>query len=142
MKKHLLLLLVITLFSCNRQSDFEKKLIKSKWVMFEGKSLTDELDRWPSDYVQFYDNDSLRYFDITGSLLPQIDNEGTIINEPVKWSYIPNSKEMIINGHKLKVMSIEGDTILMVKDTSYLMLYNIDKTHAKLKKGPGRCLGG
>ncbi|MHA3787468.1 hypothetical protein ACX0HA_04595 [Flavobacterium hauense] len=143
MKRHfLLLLLAIVLFSCNRQSDFEKKLIEGKWVDHEGDALTDEIDKWPSVYLRFYEDGSYMNFHITGSEMPLINDDGSESKEPFLWSYDPDEKVLMVNKRKFKVLSIEGDTIRMVKETSHLMLYNIDKTYPKLKKGPGHCLGG
>jgi hypothetical protein len=142
MKKHLLFLLALSLFSCSRQSDFEKKLVAGKWVDHNGKSLTDELDKWPSVYMRFYDDGSYRAFDILGGEMPLINDDGTQSNKPFPWSYNSDEKVLMINKVILKVLSIDGDTIRMVRDTSHLMFYDITKTHEKLKKGPGRCLGG
>lgn len=142
MRKYLLLLLILTLLSCNRQTDFEKKLLEGKWVDHEGNVLTDEVDKWPSVYLRFYEDGSYRSFHIIGRETPLINEDGTQSKKPFPWSYESDEKVLIINGHKLKVMSIDGDTIRMVKDTSCLMFYDITKTQEKLKKGPGRCLGG
>lgn len=143
MKKYILfLLLALSLFSCNKQSEFEKRLVKSKWVLLDSEDLKGEFDEWPSGYCRFLDDGSYKNFDITGSEMPFINNDGSERKEPFLWSYDSDEKVLMINNHKLKVLSIEEDTIRMANDTFRAMLYNIDKTHAKLKKGPGRCLGG
>lgn len=143
MKQLLFLLLALILFSCNRQSDLEEKLIKSKWVVLEGKTLKKETGNWPNDYYVF-DADG-----VFKSLLMYSDEENTIFNDdgsvrdtPLLWNYDANKKILTINGHKCKVLAVESDTVFLVRDTTHLILYNIDKTYPKLKKGPGHSLGG
>ena len=144
MKKHFLFLLfAITLLSCNSQSDFEKKLVKSKWVYHEGKTLTDEIDRWPIDYYTFTEGGLFKCFWISsGEEREGVNDDGSANNDPIFWSYDSDKEELIINNLKHKMLSIEGDTIRLKRDTTNIMFYNIDKTQVKLKKGPGRCLGG
>jgi hypothetical protein len=134
MKKIFLLLpLIVFLFGC--KSDFEQKLVKSKWVLCSGTKCN---DKWPNTYYRFYENgeyeDVFLYSDI-GSRF----SEDSLL---LFWKYEPKDNKLIMSGIELQIISIEGDTIRMRKDTTNVMLYNIDKTHAMLKKGPGRCLGG
>jgi hypothetical protein len=143
MKKYLFLLFLLTLFSCNRQTDFEKKLVKSKWVMFKGKALKEEVDRWPNSYFIFKEDGTTKSCDMLSDQEDMLINkDGSERLEPLHWSYNDATKELNIEDTKLKMLSTEGDTIRFLRDTTTIMIYNIDKTEAKLKKGPGRCLGG
>ncbi|PZR24429.1 MAG: hypothetical protein DI539_00185 [Flavobacterium psychrophilum] len=142
MKQLLFLLLAVALFSCHTQSYFEKDLIRGKWVMFEGKSLKDEHDRWPNAYFRFFDCGEYKNLDVYSDT----EEQPIAINgEKIKlknWSYIPEEDKLIIYGNEFRVLSVKADTIYMRKDTIDFILYDITKTQEKLKKGPGRCLGG
>ncbi|PZR24428.1 MAG: hypothetical protein DI539_00180 [Flavobacterium psychrophilum] len=143
MKQLLFLLLALALFSCNRQSDLEKKLIASKWVVLEGKTLEKEGDKWPSDYYTFHaDGEFKSLYMYSDEESTRFGNDGSVINDPMLWSYDADKKILILNGHKCKVLAVESDTVFLVRDTTHLILYNIDKTYPKLKKGPGHSLGG
>lgn len=143
MKKYLLVLLMTATLSCSQRSAFEYKLIESKWVMFVGKTLKEENDKWPNGYFIFREDGSANSVDIySDEENIRMNEDGSIIHQPLLWSYKSGSKELILNDVKLKVLSIEGDTIHLLSDTTNIMLYNIDKAQAKLKKGPGMCLGG
>lgn len=135
MKQLLFLLFAIALFSCNRQSDLEEKLIKSKWVVLEGKTLKKKTDNWPNDYYVFDADGVLK------SILMYSDEENTIFNDdgsvrntPLLWNYDAEKKILTINGHKCKVLAVDSNTVFMVEGTSHLMLYNIDKVYPKLKE--------
>ena len=138
MKQLLFLLLALILFSCDRQSDLEEKLIKSKWVVLEGKNLKKETDNWPNDYYVFEADGVFK------SLLMYSDEENTIFNDdgsvrntPLLWNYDANKKILTINGHKCKVLAVDNDAIRMLRDTSHFTLYNIDKVYPKLKETSG-----
>lgn len=140
MKRILFLLFALAMFSCNRQSDFEKKLLAGKWVMHEGQSLTDEIDKWPATYYKFFDDGDYKIMHMPSATeMPGVDD---IKPKSLTWRYIGEDKTLVIYGVKLKVLFTKADTIYMQRDTTNFMLYNIDKTYSKLKKGPGRCLGG
>lgn len=142
MKRILFLLFALALFSCNRQSDFEKDLIRGKWVMFKGKSLKDEHDRWPNAYSRFFDGGEYKILDVYSDTEEQpIAINGEKI-KPKDWSYISEEDKLIISGNEFRVLSVKADTLYMRKDTIDFILYDITKTQEKLKKGPGRCLGG
>jgi len=136
---------MFTLFSCNRQTDFEKMLIGSKWVLHEGKTLEKELDKWPNSYYLFKNDGTIKDFfmypdgDVENM---NVNADGSEIIDHLIWNYNSDNKELSIDVHKLKVISVEGDTIRLLLGTTNIMLYNIDKTYDKLRKGPGRCLGG
>lgn len=137
MKQLLFLLLAIALFCCNRQSALEEKLIKSKWVLYEGTTLRNEFDKWPPTYLRFYDNGKVKECLISSEVVFISKKQAKIRDD---WKY--TSEKLNLFGKEFKVLAVEGDTIRLQRDTTNFMLYNIDKTYPKLKKGPGRCLGG
>lgn len=136
MKKTILLLSLLVLISCEKRSDIEKMLIDGKWVLFKGSTLRNEVDKWPNGYIKFHENGSFKNYTLEDE--PEIYEQ----REYLKWEYISSNNKLIIKDHELKILSIEGDTIHMLRDTVDIMIYDIKKTQAILKKGPGRCLGG
>lgn len=111
--------------------------------MFNGKALKEEVDRWPNSYFVFAEDGTATIYDMYSDIeIMGVNDDGSEISEPMHWTYKPDEKDLIINDVTLKVLSTEGDTIRLLRDTTNSMLYNIDKTYTKLKKGPGMCLGG
>lgn len=111
--------------------------------MFEGKALKEEIDKWPNSYTIFKEDGIVKSFYLySDEEHMRINDDGSERKDPFFWSYNSDNKELIINNINLKILLVEGDTIHLLRDTTNIMLYNIDKTEAKLRKGPGRCLGG
>lgn len=130
MKRLLFLLLVITLISCKKEEDFEKKLTQSKWVYYPDEKF--DKDSWPPFYLKFYEGGSCKGFHLSGA-------EYNVKQSSKRWEYSPEGKKLVVNGHEFKVLSVEGDTIHMLSKQYNLkvMLYNVDKTLARIKRGPG-----
>ena len=110
--------------------------------MFYGKSLEEEIDKWPNRYFVFNSDGTVKSFWLNSGEENMIDDNGNQVLKPFSWKYDLSTEELTIKDFKHKILSIEGDTIHMLRDTSHVMLYNINTTYVKLKKGPGRCLGG
>jgi hypothetical protein len=138
MKIILLVLSVLSLLACDVKTDFENKLIKSKWVVYSDANGRKE--QWPNSYFRFYADGKFDILHLPSDVSLPVTSEGQ--EQLHDWRYEPEHKKLVISGYEFNVIAIEADTIRMIKDTSRVILYNIDNTYTKLKKGPGRCLGG
>ncbi len=139
MKKYLLLLLVLALFSCDRRTDFEKKLIDSKWIF------SMEPSNSASYYIRFYEDGNYKCFGVFSNI------EEEIPTKPLqKWGYLPEEEKLIFFGSEFKVTSVQKDTLIyMVKGSTKYSLYNYPNADGSiveplppLQKGPWRCEGG
>ena len=124
MKKYLFVLLLLTLFSCNRQTDFEKKLLKSKWVYYPYYKVENKLDI--RTYLKFYEDGTAKNLDIDSAEENFNFYEGKKTDDT--WEYSQKDKKLIIFGNEFKVLSVEDDTIRLFKKDEYkVLLFKIEK---------------
>jgi len=135
MKKYLFVLLLLTLFSCNRQTDFEKMLIDGDWTFHM------EENRWSTFFIRFYEDGSYKCFDASGTDFNGADTRK--ISQ--KWEYKSEDNKFIFLGREFKITSSEQNIIhLTGNNTSFTLVKSMNTIPEPeaIEEKSWRCLGG
>ncbi|MDM1073758.1 hypothetical protein HX001_14810 [Empedobacter brevis] len=104
-----LVFIILTLFSCNNKTEFEKHLINNKWVYNPYDKFQNNIEF--NYYLKFYDNYSYKNYFIKSNV-EFVMLERT---EENLWKYNEKNKILTISNNEFRILSINktNDTISM-----------------------------
>lgn len=101
--------IILTLFSCNNKTEFEKHLINNKWVYNPYNKFQNNIEF--NYYLKFYDNYSYKNYFIKSNVeFVMLDR-----TEENLWKYNEKNKTLTISNNEFRILSINktSDTISM-----------------------------